>query len=182
MADLVSAAAHKKSLNVAPELQEKIGEQARQGRDALDAAAVLRYQASLAGDDGEREELLAQAEAKDREAESHDKAARRMASGAWQGTAAGAGIGAGVGGGLGALVGTLVGAVASVPTTGLGALVGLPVGLIHGPFVKTDLNPQDAGTEISNKASEEEGTRDRDKTDSSDEQSSTPVIDPAEAR
>ncbi|KAH8894613.1 hypothetical protein GQ53DRAFT_744727 [Thozetella sp. PMI_491] len=128
----------KPSPDVAEDVQQKVLDKAKAAKEAQEAADVLSYQASLTSDETERDTLLTESKKKEKEAHGHSKEARRIASGAWQGTVGGAGIGSTVGAGLGAVVGTLVGTIATIPIAGLGALIGLPVGLIHGPFFKTD--------------------------------------------
>ncbi len=121
---------------VAPDIQQKVVEKAKASKAAQEAADQLKYQASLCSSDEERQHLLEESRKKEKEAHANSQAARRLASGAWQGTVGGAGVGSSVGAGLGTAVGTLVGTIAAIPMAGLGALIGLPIGLIHGPFFK----------------------------------------------
>jgi hypothetical protein len=118
------------------ETEQKVADEANAAKDAQQEADDLRQQAEQTDDATERDELLAKADLREQEARSHSKEARQIASSAWQGTVGGAGIGSSVGAGTGAVVGTLVGTIATIPLAGLGALIGLPVGLIHGPFIK----------------------------------------------
>lgn len=122
---------------ISPEIEQKVAAEAKAAKEAQEKADSLKNQASTADDEAERDELLAKSEAHEKEARTHSKEARHIASSAWQGTVGGAGIGTGIGAGTGAVVGTLVGTIATIPMAGLGALIGLPVGLLHGPFLKT---------------------------------------------
>ncbi|KAI9170665.1 hypothetical protein HJFPF1_00135 [Paramyrothecium foliicola] len=122
--------------NLSEELEKKVLDKAKAAKEAQEAADLFKYQATTTDDEAERNELLSKSKDKEKEARAHSKEARRIASGAWQGTLTGAGIGSGVGAGLGTVVGTLVGTIAAIPMAGLGALIGLPVGLINGPFFK----------------------------------------------
>lgn len=131
--------------NISPETEQKVIDEAKAAKIAQEDADTLKSQASNASDDAERDELLAKSKIREDEARTHTKEARRIASGAWQGTVGGAGIGTGVGTGAGAVVGTLVGTIASIPFAGLGALIGLPVGLLHGPFVGKGGNQEQQG-------------------------------------
>lgn len=115
----------------------KVADKAHAAREAQEEADSLKHQASTTDDKAEQDKLLAKSEVREKEARTHSKEARQIATSAWQGTMGGAGIGTGVGTGTGAVVGTLVGTIASIPMAGLGALIGLPVGLIHGPFVQS---------------------------------------------
>lgn len=125
------------SSDISPETEKKVEEEARAAKDAQEEADSLKKQADEADDKDEKDKLMAKSEKREEEARGHSKEARQLATSAWQGTVGGAGIGSGVGAGTGAVVGTLVGTIATIPMAGLGALIGLPVGLIHGPFVKT---------------------------------------------
>ena len=107
---------------------------------AQQQAASLKEQALKAINPKERARLLRESYDKEVQAHGESRAAKRMASGTWQGAAAGGGIGGGVGLGLGAVVGTVLGGVLSVPTVALGGLVGAGVGGVHGPFVKLGLS------------------------------------------
>lgn len=130
---------------IGPEMEQRVAKEARAAKEAQEEADSLKHQASTTDDKAERDELLAKSESREKEARTHTKTARRIASSAWQGTVGGAGLGAGVGTGTGAVVGTLVGVIAAIPMAGLGALIGLPVGLLHGPFVQTGQVPVQQG-------------------------------------
>lgn len=118
---------------------------------AQEAAESLRAKASSITDSKQREQLIRDAYEKEIEAHGQSKLARRLQSGAWQGTAFGGGIGAGVGMGLGTVVGVVTGGLVSLPTTALGALIGSGVGAVHGPWIKlggkdrklTDVPPEE---------------------------------------
>jgi hypothetical protein len=123
----------------------------RAAQKAQQVAHDLRRQASEALNPEEKQRLLLQSRKKFVEARKCSKKAHRLASGAWQGGTRGAGIGAAVGMGLGTVIGTLVGTLVSIPTTGLGVLVGVPVGWLHGPWVKiTGKEGEDGSSEQGN--------------------------------
>lgn len=111
---------------------------ARKVVELQDTANNLKERAKNAVNPKERLRLLQEAYDKEIEAFGQSKYAKRLQSGAWQGTIAGGGIGGGVALGLGTVVGTLVSGLVSVPTVALGSLVGAGVGAIHGPFLKFD--------------------------------------------
>lgn len=108
---------------------------ARKVVELQDQAASLKERAKNAVNPRERLRLLQEAYDKEVEAFGQSKFAKRLQSGAWQGSVAGGGIGGGVALGLGTVVGTLVSGIAAVPTVLVGGLVGAGVGSIHGPFL-----------------------------------------------
>jgi len=132
-----------KNLDQLPDREELeyVARVARAAKQTQQEADDLKQKALVTTDTQERDTLLKESRQEEAEARKHSKEARRMASGAWQGAAHGAGIGVAVGGGLGTVTGTLVGTLAAIPTTGLGTLIGIPVGMIHGPWMKADDGP-----------------------------------------
>jgi hypothetical protein len=165
-----------------PEDVSAVVEAARLAKKAQQTADDLKQQALAAVSPEDKQLLLADAERKEKEARKHSKKAHRLASGTWQGAVNGGSIGAAVGVGLGTVIGTLVGTIASIPTTGLGVLVGIPVGWLHGPWVKMDPGMGEKVRDESGKANEEGKGNEEDEGDGSesemtDEETHRRVID-----
>jgi hypothetical protein len=116
-------------------IRAALAEKLAEAEEAASQSTLSRERADTTDDLEEKALLQEEAAKQDKKAKAANKAADRLQSGVWQGSAGGAGIGASVGAGVGAVVGTLVGGVAAIPTTGLGLLVGVGAGAVHGPWV-----------------------------------------------